>query len=172
MKKGIDLRWVTSIIALFIVTLACGSGGGGAPEITPGTFKRVCDGEGVEGTSYYGQNEGFHSQWNLAEAELTELAVCLTVIDSELVAECYYSKEGSDDIDLTDQLYSATYEAVLRNAITTEIYDTTTYQIEHSGECPETTADFLEMGVRKFYPDPGITDLINFLTPWVLPSPK
>lgn len=195
----IKLGIVVAVIVLAMAVLACGSGdSGGESSIGSSTFKNVCKGEGVEDTAYYGSSDGisplkifkrqdpdqtyylifapqtggFPKEWNTADPELTELVVCLTVLDRELVKECHYTKdEESNEIELTEELYSSTYEAVLRNAITAEEYAKTEFFVESSGECVEYTVDFTEMETRILDADPG-AELVEFLTPWVVPEPE
>lgn len=193
MKRTI---WIAVACATLIsAVLACGSGGGTDDgSLSTGRFKKVCDGEGVEDTAFYGSSDEFApikvfrrsdpdeayivfapqsgdypKAWHSQDADQTELVLCLTVTEREMVTECYYANEdGGEEIELTEQLYNSTYEAVLRNAANAKEYASTEFVAETSGECAEYTLDFTEAEVRRIDADPGAY-LVEFLEPWVLP---
>ena len=114
--------------------------------------------------------EGIPAGWISTEGTQTEMVVCLTVIERELVNECAYSKEGDtqpDQVELVVELFNTRYEAVLRNARTAEEYDTTTFTAKTDGACEQYTLEVIDQDVRQIDAAPG-PGLVSFLEPWVV----
>ena len=188
---------VVSVLAAAV--LACGSGGGSS-DLTNSTFRQVCDGQGVEEAAFYGSaadGEGpfpvaifrraspdsewtllgrgqlgaeFRDEWISLQGTQTELVVCLTAIERELVTECYYTAaedEEGGEVELVIELYNTKYEAVLRNAQTAEVYASTTFLAETDGICDEYTFEIIDQDVRVIDAEPG-AGLVPFLEPWVV----
>jgi hypothetical protein len=194
-KLGVILVVVIGVLAA--AASACGSGGQSEPGTL--TFARVCMGEGAEHDVYYGSaadGEGpfpvmifrragagepwyrlkrndlgtdFPSEWLPTEAAQTELAVCLTAVEREVVSECDYTATDDEggEVELVIQICNTTYEAVLRDARTAEEYDSTTFQTQTDEECPETTFETWDQDVRVIDSNPA-AGLVPFLEPWVV----
>jgi len=183
---------------LVVVGLACGSGGGSSGP-TNSSLKKVCGGQGVEGAAVYGSaadgagpfpvavfrrasaddawfivgkdrlGADFPDEWTSPKGVQTELVVCLTAIERELVSECPYTAaddEESEEVELVIKLYDTTYEAVLRNARTAEEYDSTTFLAETDGVCERHALEMIDQDVRVVDAEPG-AGLLPFLDPWV-----
>lgn len=191
-------KWMLVIIVLLIAALACGSGGS-TSEITNSTLKKVCRGEGVEEAAVYGSagdgtgpypvvafrraseddawfligpddmGEGFPPEWRSSQGTQTELVLCLTTIERELVQECAYTAQDDQEggeIQLMVELYNTTYDVVLRNARTAEQYDTTTIEAATTGVCEQYALEVIDQDTRIIDAPPGAS-LIPFLEPWV-----
>jgi hypothetical protein len=114
--------------------------------------------------------EDMPAGWVSSKGTQTEMVVCLTVIDRELVNECRYSKTGdtqTEQVELIIELYNTSYEAVLRNARTAEEYDTTTFVSESDGVCEQSVLELIDQDVRQVDATPA-SGLVSFLEPWVV----
>nr|HID13833.1 hypothetical protein [Anaerolineae bacterium] len=197
MRSRIGVVLVVGVLAAAV--LACGSGDGPS-GLTNSTFEQVCDGQGVEEAAFYGSaadGEGpfpvvvfrrastdswwvllgkdqlgadFPDGWISPQGTQTELVVCLTAIERELVTECYYTAvddEEGGEVELVIELYNTKYEAVLRNAQTAEVYASTTFLAETGGICDEYAIEIIDQDVRVIDAEPG-AGLVPFLEPWVV----
>jgi hypothetical protein len=197
MKTQNKLYWIFVLAILTVAALACGSGSGSSSGPGATTFAKVCSsGEGADHDAYYGSaadgagpfpvmvfrqtdkgswlrlqpadlGDDFPSDWHPAESKLTELVVCLTVIEREAAYECAYTETGdeNEEVELTIELQNTTYEAVLYNAATAEEYDTITFTAMSEGECPETAIESVD-DTRMLDANPA-AKLVPFLKPWV-----
>jgi hypothetical protein len=193
MKKGFGLIIIIGLLAAGLS--ACGgsgSGGGGGGGGSYSDYEVVCEGQGVEGTDYYGKTdnyfpllvfirpgegedyirrptsriEGFPDEWGPESPRRTQLVACLTVLDRDPVMECQYGEEGSDEVQVTITYYDARYRAVLYDAGTGEEYDSTEFEVKMGEECPDFVYDSESMeDLREVNADPG-PGLIPFLEPW------
>jgi hypothetical protein len=196
-KRGVILVIVVGVLA--VAVLACGSGGGSS-ELTNSAFMKVCRGEGVEDAAFYGSaadgagpfpvavfrragadaawfilgkdklGADFPDEWVSPKGTQTELVVCLTAVERELVNTCYYTAADdaeSGEVELIIELYDTRYEAVLRNAQTAEVYASTTFLAETDGECDEYALEMIDQDVRVTDAEPG-AGMISFLEPWVV----
>lgn len=185
--------WVVALVALVVAALACESGGG---SLVYSDFEKVCNGEGVEETAYYGESDGpfpvrafvrsgpdkgyvhtkslgesFPDEWFPENPNDTELVVCLTITDRQLAQECLYAEdENATEADFTVNLYDTKYEAVLHNAETGEELSTTEFYAKNDRVCDDfvTLREDSEEVSRDVDADPG-SALVSFLEPWVLP---
>ena len=145
-----------------------GSAADGAGPFPVLVFRRAGEGEPWLKLLQYDLGSDFPSDWHPAETELTELVVCLTVVDREVAMECPYTamNDESQTVELILELYNTTYDVSLRNAETAEEYATTTFQSMAAEECPETAIETRDQDIRVIDANPA-PELIPFLEPWV-----
>ena len=195
-RLGTSLIVVACVLAA--AGLACGSGGGSS-KITNATLTKVCRGEGVEGAAYYGSaadgegpfpvfvfrqanpddawfmvgkhelGEEVPEEWISTDGTETELVVCLSAVERELVIKCPYTKKDDKGgkIELVIELYHTRYEAVLRSARTAEIYDSATFVSSTDGKCDKQAVEMIDQTVRRLDAEPG-AGLVTFIEPWVV----
>ena len=142
---------VSVFLTLVAAMLACGSGGSssdltnaalrkvctGEGDDRAAFYGSANDGEGPFPVAIFQRTSAENQAWSMigsydigdklpagwifTEGTQTEMVVCLTVIERELVNECAYTKEGDtqpEQVELVIELYNTRYEAVLRNART------------------------------------------------------